>query len=104
MNTSNLFSLIGKSVYVIRNFHKGSNTRNFYIAEWKIENIIITKDGLWFNTGFEIFHESELGHRYSFDKLEIKKTLEYIKSQPYNKISKLFNIKITNIENFKGGR
>lgn len=94
-----ILSLIGKPIYAIRNYHKGSNHRNFYISTMIIKNIIFSQDGIWFDTGRrEIIHESELGHRFNLDNEKIKETLEYVKSQQSNKISEIFEMHFIDYE------
>lgn len=94
MNVEEILSLIGKEIYAIRNHHKGNNRRNFYISTLNIKNIIISNDGIWIDTGFEIFHEEELGHRFNLNINEIKDKLEYVKNQEFNNISQIFKVRI----------
>jgi len=94
MSTLELLSLIGKSIYAIRNFHKGNNHRNFYISTMEINNITLSQDGIWFDTGIEIFNESELGNRFSLDKEEIQNTLEKVKRQTLNNITEIFQTNV----------
>lgn len=98
INKLELLSAIGKPIYAIRNYHKGSNHRNFYIATMEIRNIILSKNGIWIDTGYEIFNESELGHRFNMDKLQIEKTLDNVKKQPSNKISEIFKMNVIDSE------
>lgn len=93
MNATELVSLIGKPIYAIRNNHRGSNHRNFYIATWEIQNIIVSCEGIWIDTGWEIFHESELGNRFNLDKKEIQEKLKYVKGQSLNNISEIFKVR-----------
>lgn len=94
MSARELISLIGKPVYAIRNYHTNTNRRNFYVSTWEISNIIFSQDGVWIDTGFEIFHESELGNRFSFNREEIEKTLAFVRSQSLNNISQIFKIHV----------
>lgn len=100
INLTDLLLLINEPVYAIRNYHKDSNTKNFYISTMKIQNILISKDGVWVDTGQEIFHESELGNRFNLNKEEAQNMLEYAKHLKSNKISEIFTMKTKKYSDF----